>query len=139
MPIFGVVCTIIFGKKYFILHIWERCGRYEKILSLFLAAVLVLGMFPLAGFLEAEGLENTSVTPDAGAEEINELFLARSEGQHPRMLADADDFARVRRLLLTDTYMQVWYERIYNYCVSQLDTSVSVYDGEDGDSILDAS
>ena len=111
----------------------------KKILSLFLTTVLVLGMFPFAGVLETKASESAIVVPSAGAEEINELFVARSEGQHPRILADAEDFARVRKLLLTDNYMQVWYERIYNYCVSQLDTSVSVYNGADGESILETS
>ena len=108
-------------------------------MSLLLTTVLVSGMFPFAGVLETKASESAIVVPSAGAEEINELFSARSEGKHPRILADAEDFSRVRRLLLTDNYMQVWYERIYNYCVSQLDASVSVYTGEDGDSILDAS
>ncbi|MBR5569680.1 MAG: hypothetical protein IKW10_02170 [Oscillospiraceae bacterium] len=110
----------------------------KRCVSFIMTVALILGMFPMVVF-QAHGAESTVAVPSATEEKISELFLARSEGQHPRILANSDDFARVRSLIQTDSYMRVWYERIYNYCVSQLDADVSVYTGANGDSILDAS
>ncbi|MBR4309024.1 MAG: heparinase II/III family protein, partial [Oscillospiraceae bacterium] len=52
--------------------------------------------------------------------EVDALFTSRSWGQHPRILANSEDFARIRKDLETDPYLQTWYTRIYQYCVGQL-------------------
>ena len=111
----------------------------RKGLSFILSALILLGLLPWNALLTVEALETTRTTPSATAEEINTLFISRSEGQHPRILADQNDFDRVRRLIQTDEYMKVWYARVYNYGVSALDTPASVYTGQNGDSILGVS
>jgi len=104
-----------------------------------LSALLVIAIF--ASFLPQVALPtvHAAAVPEATVSEIDALFRARSEGQHPRILANQDDFARVRKLLQTDDYMRVWYARIYDYCVSQLTEPVCVYEIPDGVRMLSVS
>ena len=97
----------------------------KRLLSLALVLCILCSMAPTLAFT-TEAASSASV-PSATAAQIDELFTARSKGQHPRILANSEDFARVRKLIQTDSYMRVWYERIYQYCVGQLTEPVSEY------------
>ena len=77
--------------------------------------------------------------PSATAEQIDELFRSRSEGTHPRILANEEDFLRIRRNLETDDYLKTVYSKVYMYCVDQLDQPVSEYVLPDGVRLLDIS
>ena len=91
-------------------------------------------------------LYSTSDAISTTATEVNDLFTARSKDQHPRILADADKFAEIRRLIQEDDYMKVLYARIYeevtyysDKTVSWLDAPVTEYSIPDGLRLLNAS
>ena len=100
----------------------------RKILSLFLAALILLQAFPV--FVQKT---HAALQPSTTTEEVQELFIDRSNGQHPRLLADSDDFDRVRQLIKTDPYMIHWYERLYQNTLAELDTEPPVYELPAGD------
>ncbi|MBR6826294.1 MAG: heparinase II/III family protein, partial [Oscillospiraceae bacterium] len=83
--------------------------------------------------------DTKGVTPSATVSQIDELFTARSWGQHPRILANSEDFNRIRKDLETDPYLQTWYARIYQYCVAQLSEPVVEYQIPDGVRLLSVS
>ena len=82
---------------------------------------------------------STEAAPSATAQEVDALFRSRSEGIHPRILANEEDFLRIKRNLETDTYLQTVYAKLYLYCCDQLTTSVSEYVLPDGVRLLDVS
>ncbi|MBR4308552.1 MAG: heparinase II/III family protein, partial [Oscillospiraceae bacterium] len=93
-------------------------------------------------WVRAEGDEKPdtkAVTPSATVSQIDELVTARSWDQHPRILENSDDFARIRKNLETDPYLQTWYARIYRYCVEQLTEPVVEYEIPDGVRLLGVS
>jgi len=104
----------------------------KRWLSVLLVLAMLIGLLP-AFAVTSEAAISTST------EEIDALFSARSEGQHPRVLANEDDFARIRKLVQTDDYMKVTYARLYEYCLLQLDEPVSVYEITDGVRLLNVS
>ncbi|MBR6825895.1 MAG: hypothetical protein IKM59_05035, partial [Oscillospiraceae bacterium] len=79
----------------------------KRLISLALLLALLLSLLP-AGLLPA-----AQAAPSASSATVTSLFKARSEGVHPRIFANSDDFARVRKLVQTDPYMKMWYARIY--------------------------
>ncbi|MBR4308487.1 MAG: heparinase II/III family protein, partial [Oscillospiraceae bacterium] len=87
----------------------------------------------------AEKPDAKSAAPVATTSEVDALFTARSWGQHPRILANSDDFARIRKTLESDPYLQTWYARIYKYCVDQLAEPVVEYEIPDGVRLLGVS
>ena len=94
-------------------------------------------LFPsLGGSVQAVTATGKDV-PAATTAEIIELFQERSQGQHPRLLATQEDFSRIRKLIETDPFMMQWYDRLYIYAESQLNTAVSVYEVPSGKRQLD--
>jgi len=106
----------------------------KRILSLLLAFAIVISLLPAVSFLQAEA--STTLVPSTTADEVDALFSARSEGQHPRILANDEDFARIRKLVKTDDYMSVCYARVYEYCVSQLEEPTCIYELPDSVRLL---
>ena len=104
----------------------------KRILSIVLLLALVVGLLPVFSV-------KTEAAPSTTAAEVTALFNARSAGKHPRILADSDDFARLRTQVQTDPYMAILYERIYDYALSELTTSVSIYEIPDGVRLLSVS
>ncbi len=102
----------------------------RKILSLLLALSLLLG------FLPAGILTKAQAAPSTTEANVTALFNARSYGQHPRILANTEDFARIREQVRTDPYMRILYERIYDYCLTQLSEPVVKYEIPDGVRLL---
>ncbi len=108
----------------------------KRLITYLLLLAMFAGIFSV-GLLSIPG--KAAALPSATTSEIDSLFRARSEGQHPRILANASDFTRLRRLTQTDEYMRVWYARIYDYCITELDKPVCVYELPDGQRLLDVS
>jgi len=120
----------------------------KRTISLLLILCMLLGLVPAvtqqaqaatASVLAASTLISTATEPSTTASEIDALFTARSEGQHPRILADADKFAEIRQKIQTDDYSKVLYARLYDYCLTQLDEPVSEYNVSDGVRLLSVS
>ena len=103
----------------------------KKFLSYILIFAMVLSLLPAATLPRVQA---ATATPSAS--EIRSLFEARSQDVHPRIMANADDFARIRKLVQTDPYMQMWYGRIYNHCLNLLDEPLCVYELPDGKRLL---
>ena len=110
---------------------------FRRTISLLLILCMLLGLVPAvtqqaqaatASVLAASTLISTATEPSTTASEIDALFTARSEGQHPRILADADKFAEIRQKIQEDDYSKVLYARLYDYCVTELPKAVSVAD-----------
>ena len=100
----------------------------RKFLSLFLIFLMLLQLVPVL-----TQQSQAAVTASTTTEEVQELFADRSYGQHPRLLADMNDFDRVRQLIKTDPYMIHWYERLYQNALAELDTDPPVYELSAGD------
>ena len=72
------------------------------------------------------------------AEKVMADYEASSlKGVHPRIQATADDFARIKELVKTDVYMQMWY----NYIIGKADSLVDdptplIYELRDGVRLL---
>jgi len=104
----------------------------RRILSILLVLACLISLLPQIAVVQAEATS----TPSTSTSEVDALFQARSYGQHPRIFANSDDFARVRKLIQTDDYMKVWYARVYDYCVEVLDEDVVIYEIPDGKRLL---
>ena len=105
----------------------------RKILSLLLALCMLLGFLPDGLLTKADAAPSTTEA------NVTALFNARSYGQHPRILANTEDFARIREQVRTDPYMRILYERIYDYCLTQLSEPVVKYEIPDGVRLLGVS
>ena len=103
----------------------------KKLLSYILIFAMVLSLLPAVALPRVQ-----AATQTPAASEIRSLFEARSQDVHPRIMANADDFARIRKLVQTDPYMQMWYGRIYNHCLTLLDEPLCVYELPDGKRLL---
>lgn len=58
-----------------------------------------------------EGSVQIAVIP--GFADLSAQFRSQPEyGQHPRLLADREDFRQARELIVTDPYMKEWYGRL---------------------------
>ncbi|MBQ2013364.1 MAG: hypothetical protein II206_11335, partial [Bacteroidaceae bacterium] len=97
---------------------------------------LTLVLAVLFGLLPAIAVPEAKAAPSASSATVTSLFEARSEGVHPRIFANSDDFARIRRLVQTDPYMKTLYARIYNYSVDLLAEPVLNYEIPDGKRLL---
>ena len=95
----------------------------KSILSILLLSALLFGLF--SGIMTASAVYSP---PAASSSEILEQLSLSGNTQHPRLLADRDDFARIRRLIKTDPYMMSWYERLYTYAEGQLTEPLLVYE-----------
>ena len=95
-------------------------------------------LLPWCSF-SALGAYTTQAAPSATAQEIDDLFRSRSEGQHPRILANEEDFLRIKGNLETDDYLRTVYAKVYLYCEDQLTQPVSKYELPDGVRLLDIS
>ena len=104
----------------------------QRIVSIVLLLSVVIGLLPIFSI-------KTEAAPSTNISEVTALFNARSAEKHPRILADGEDFARLRRQVQTDPYMAILYERIYDYSLTQLSTSVSIYEIPDGVRLLSVS
>lgn len=104
----------------------------KRLLSTLLIGVILIGLLPGVTILRTEAASAT-------ASNIRALFEARSQNVHPRIMANADDFARIRKLVQTDPYMKMWYARIYNYSVDTLSKPLCIYEKPDNKSILTVS
>ena len=126
--------------------------RGKRIISLLLIVAMLCSFVPTvatpaeAAKPTAPDLQSTSGAISTTADEVDALFSARSENQHPRILADADKFAEIRQLIQEDDYMKVLYARIYeevNYSTSTtaswMDQPVTEYSIPDGLRLLAAS
>ena len=108
--------------------------------NLFLRSIsTLLILCVLLGLMTALSQIAVAETISTDTAEIDALFTARSAGQHPRVLANNEDFARIRNLINTDDYMRVTYTRLYDYCVQQISKPVSVYNLPDGVRLLNIS
>ena len=85
----------------------------RRVLAVLLCAAMIIGMLPAIS-------KTVNAAPSASTTQVQELFKARSEGKHPRVLADESDFQRIRKLVLTDPYMKIWYAQVYDYSVGVL-------------------
>ena len=103
---------------------------FKRICSLALVLAVLMGLLPAIAVPEAKA------APSASSATVTSLFEARSEGVHPRIFANSDDFARIRRLVQTDPYMKTLYARIYNYSVDLLAEPVLNYEIPDGKRLL---
>ena len=101
-------------------------GIFRRSLSFLLAFVLLLSCLPVFA-------QVADAVAQASSQEVQELFSDRSYGQHPRLLADSDDFDRVRKLIDTDPYMMHWYERLYQNASAALTADLPVYELPAGD------
>ena len=106
---------------------------FRSLLSIFLLIALVAGILSTGSALAVQAELRTSVS----TEEIDALFRARSYGQHPRILADAWDFTRIRQLIQTDEYMRVWYARMIAFCTAEMDKPTCVYEVVKGQYLLE--
>ncbi len=96
---------------------------FKKTLSLFFLIATLLQFTPA---LTNEAAASGGI-PSTTASEVQTLFQARSGGQHPRVLANNDDFTRVRRLIRIDPYISRWYDTVYSYCIDHLDKPPVTY------------
>ncbi|MBR6826293.1 MAG: heparinase II/III family protein, partial [Oscillospiraceae bacterium] len=111
----------------------------KKLLSLLLFAVLLLGLILPMVLTDAKAAYSTESAPSATVAEINELFLSRSQGVHPRILARDEDFLRIRKNIEENDYLRTVYARVYLYCTQQLSEPVCEYVLPDGVRLLDIS
>ncbi|MBE6984604.1 MAG: hypothetical protein E7434_03115, partial [Ruminococcaceae bacterium] len=116
----------------------------KRCISLLLLLAMVAGMLPAISITEVAAADSTqSVSTEseiyASPETVASLFNVRSKDVHPRIMANSDDFNRIRRLIKTNPYMEVWYTRLYDYCVSQLNEPVSEYELTGGYNMLEVS
>ncbi|MBP3413033.1 MAG: heparinase II/III family protein, partial [Oscillospiraceae bacterium] len=102
----------------------------KRLISIALLVALLLSLLP-AGLLPT-----VQAAPSASSATVTSLFNARSKGVHPRIFANESDFARVRKLVQTDSYMKMWYARIYNFCLDTLEEPVLAYEIPDGKRLL---
>jgi len=114
---------------------------FKRTISALLILCMLAGLMPTVTqqARAATTLVSTSTAPSATATEVDALFGARSEGKHPRILADADKFAEIRQRIQTDDYMKVLYARLYAYGLEQLNEPVSIYEIPDGVRLLSVS
>lgn len=103
---------------------------FKRMLSLILALAVIVGILP------AFAVSKADAAPSASTTTVTSLFEARSKGVHPRIFANSDDFARIRKLAETDPYMRTLYTRIYNYSVEMLAEPVLAYEIPDGKRLL---
>ena len=103
---------------------------FKRICSLILTLAVLIGLVPVIGGPTAQA------APSASSATITALFEARSEGVHPRIFANKDDFARIRKLVETDPYMRALYTRVYNYSVEMLEEPLLTYEIPDGKRLL---
>ncbi|MBR6826112.1 MAG: hypothetical protein IKM59_06145, partial [Oscillospiraceae bacterium] len=106
----------------------------KRIFSLILIFAVLAGLLPAVALPHADA---AVTTPSAST--IRSLFEARSQNIHPRIMANSDDFARIRKLVQTDPYMKMWYTRIYSYSVDTLAKPLCIYEKPDNKSILTVS
>ena len=92
----------------------------RRILAVLLCAAMIIGFAAMI-------TSTISAAPSTNTTEVNTLFKARSEGKHPRVLADESDFQRIRKLVQSDPYMKTWYAQIYDYSVGILSADLCVY------------
>ena len=104
----------------------------RRILAVLLCAAMIIGMLPMIS-------QTASAAPSTTASEVDTLFKARSQGKHPRVLADESDFQRIRKLVQTDPYMKTWYAQIYDYSEDILTADLCVYELPDGKRLLNVS
>ncbi len=110
----------------------------KRILSFLLVLCLLAALLP--GFVGTEvSAATTASSPTASASTVTELFSSRSQGIHPRILANDKDFARIRALVQSDPYMATWYGRIYNGCLDFLTEPLLEYEIPDGKRLLGVS
>ncbi len=102
----------------------------QRTISFILALAMLIGLLPAVAIPKAEA------APSASTSTVTSLFKARSEGLHPRIFANEEDFARVRKLVQTDSYMKIWYAHMYNYCEEQLLEPLCAYELADGKKLL---
>ena len=62
----------------------------KRICSFLLAMVILLGLLPQVALPKTEATTAPSVST------VTSLFEARSEGVHPRIMANDNDFARIQ-------------------------------------------
>ncbi|MBR6825875.1 MAG: heparinase II/III family protein, partial [Oscillospiraceae bacterium] len=103
---------------------------FKRIFSVIMVLAVVVGLLPSVAIPKADA------APSASTATVTSLFEARSEGVHPRIFANKDDFTRIRKLVETDPYMKALYTRIYNYSVEILAEPVLTYDIPDGKRLL---
>ncbi len=103
---------------------------FKRICSLALVLAVLIGLLP------AIAVPKANAAPSASSATVTSLFEARSEGVHPRIFANSDDFARIRKLVKTDPYMKTLYTRVYNYCTEILAEPLLVYEIPDGKRLL---
>ncbi len=99
---------------------------------------ILLSFAIFAGFFSFAVVPVDAVDPAADTSEILSLLEQGGNMSHPRLLADREDFARVRRLVQTDPYMMHWYERLYAYAEEQLEQPLPTYEYPAGSRQLDA-
>lgn len=63
------------------------------------------------------------------ANELKEKFLSNTDNgtKHPRIWADADDFAKLRENVKTDPYLKDWYAQVVQRATTYMNAEVSEY------------
>ena len=93
----------------------------KRLISTVLLVAILFGLLPSGWIAKAEAVSASTST-------VTSLFEARSQGVHPRILANHSDFARIRRLIQTDPYMKSWYAQLYDYGVEKLGKALCQYE-----------
>ncbi len=98
----------------------------QRLIAVLLVVSFLTGFFNSVLCLRADAAGSSA--PSTTAAEVDSLFRPRSEGQHPRILANADEFTRIRQLIQKDVYMEIWYQRLYTACSAMLDEPLCIYE-----------
>ena len=77
---------------------------YKKAIVLVLLTALLLSLFSMGavGAMERKDTCAATTQVSASATEIGELFTARSQGVHPRLIMHEEDFTDLRNRVETD-------------------------------------
>ena len=114
---------------------------YKKVIVLALLTALFLSLFSMGAVSATESKDTRAATTQvsASATEIGELFSARSQGVHPRLIMHEEDFTELRNRVETDPYSKILYTRIYEYAEDQLTAPLCIYELPDGERLLEIS
>ena len=71
------------------------------------------------------------------SEQILEMYeKSPTKNQHPRIQATAQDFARIREQIKTNTYMKLWSDRLFREANALFDKKPVIYEFKDGVRLL---
>lgn len=125
---------MMFSKEYI------RKKAAKSILASALALVLLVEPFPFAAKAGTEPSSGgTLVSIPTASEIIAQLKANSPDNSHPRLLATAADFSRIRNNVVTDSYAQQWYQQLKQTAAAELAQPVPTYTPDATGSILSVS